>query len=170
MKHLTCACLLVALFVFGCKKDENNMGSANSTDKDFTAAASSDNFAEITIAQMAKTKASDSAIVRFADQIISDRVQTSAQLKDIASRLNIAASDTMSAVQAALQSQLNGLTGRDFDSVFVHSQVDSHDKAIVLYQNEINFGENGDLKNYASSTFPKLQASKNVADSLVVNY
>jgi len=169
MRTLVSACLLIAFIAFGCKKD-NQSGGGSSTDQDFTSQASMDNFTEISLGQVAKAKAADTAIVRYADQVIAERVQASAQLKDIASRLKISAPDTMNAQQAVLKTQLSALSGREFDSVYIHSEITSHDNAVVLYQHEMNFGSNGELKDFATQNFSRLQTTLNLADSLVVNY
>ena len=70
----------------------------------------------------------------------------------------------------ALGAQLLTLDGRAFDSVYIHSQVSDHQKAITFFQNEIDKGNNSRLKNYANTQLPHLQEHLRIADSLAANF
>jgi len=92
------------------------------------------------------------------------------KLKPIASGLGLYAPDSLDAKHVALKGQLSLLSGRAFDSVYIHSQVEDHQAAIDLFEDQVADGKQQDLKNFANETLPNLRMHKAHADSLANLY
>ena len=172
MKKYAWSTLLVAIAFVSCEKndDNNNTSDINSTDKDFVLNASMANTAEIDAGQLAATQAADETIKSFGQFMVTEHNMAKTELKGLADSLQVQAPDSIDADHVALNAQLLALDGRSFDSVYIHSQVSDHQKAISLFQNEIDKGNNSRLKNYATSQLPHLQEHLRIADSLAANF
>jgi putative membrane protein len=175
-KIIFISCL--ALFA-ACKddNDDNNNGGGGGTsttvsdqDRSFTEQASMANYEEVQAAQDAVNKSTDTTILSFAAQMISDHQAALSQLHDIADSLNVYAPDSIDSAHVALTLQLALLNGRAYDSVYIHSQAADHATALTLFQTESNSGSHTMIKNYASSKISVLQMHKQMADSIAATY
>lgn len=167
--------LLLAAFplTFACCSDDNDDDMdnfVNQQDKDFTLKASMGNTAEIAAGQMASTKAMDTAIQSFGKMMVMHHQMAQDQLQQMAGSLNLYAPDSVDAAHAALAAQLQTLSGRAFDSVYINSQVKDHQATIQLFDMQKNDGNNGQLVNYASSLLPQLHMHLDKANTIVVKY
>jgi putative membrane protein len=158
--------IAVSLVVAGCDKDDDDENSVNQTDRDFAKMAAMSNFAEIDAGQTASAKAQSNGVKQFGAMMVTDHTAASQELKPLAASQGLYAPDSLDAEHVALKAQLATLTGRPFDSVYVHSQVKDHNVAISLFQNEADNGQHKDLRNFAIKTLPKLHMHKHHADSL----
>lgn len=178
MKMKKIAFMLLLALIAGCKDDsdnDNNNGGGNTNtvsdqDKTFARKAAMANYAEIQAGQMAMNTSTDSSIMAFGMMMMNDHQAALDELHTIADSLNVYAPDSLDATHVALAIQLATLTGRDFDSVYIHSQVTDHDSALVLFQTESSAGSHSLLKNYATSKVSTLQMHSDLADSLAAQY
>jgi len=171
MKKYLVASACIALILWSCDKndDNNNNTDINNTDRNFVLQASMANTAEIGAGHLASTKGSAS-IASYGQMMVMDHTQAKATLDSIATIYSLSAPDSLDAEHVALIAQLATLTGRDFDSVYIHSQVTDHQKAIQLFNDEVSNGHNYQLTNYASLLLPKLQMHLENADSVAAGY
>jgi putative membrane protein len=159
--------LALALFA-SCDKDDDN--DINQQDRDFTMRASMANFAEVDAGQLAVTKGSTPGIRQFGQMMVMDHTNSKAELKSIAVYLGLYAPDSLDAEQVALKNQLMSLSGRAFDSVYIHAQVRDHNMAIDLYEDEEGSSGSDRLQRYAHRTLPHLREHKHKADSIAALY
>jgi putative membrane protein len=171
MTKILIACALSATLLFGCDKDDDDTDPEyNSTDREFVMKASMANTAEIDAGSLASTKATDGGIQDFGEMMVSDHTTAKSQLKDIADDLRLPAPDSLDAEHVALKTLLMSLSGRAFDSAYIHSQVKDHQAAIDLFNTQVQNGRNQRLKDYASGQLPHLQHHLDMADSLAAPY
>lgn len=157
------AVMAIAL-VAGCMKDDEHHD-----DQRFVLKASMSNMAEIDAGQLATMRGS-SGIAMFGQMMVTDHTAAKNNLKTLAAKYSMYAPDSLDAEHVMLKNQLLTLTGRAFDSVYVHSQVRDHQKTIDLFQDQVNHGDNQELRNYASSLLPHLNHHLHMADSLAAFY
>lgn len=164
--------LLAAASFCACNNKDNSNANLimNATDSAFVLNAGMSNTAEVSAAQMALTKSMDTAIQHFAQRMIDDHTAAQASLKTIASKYSLTVPDSVDAMHAQLSAVLAQMSGRTFDSMYIHQQVTDHQAAVQLYQTEGNAGNNIDLKNFADTTLPKLQMHLTLADSIAATY
>lgn len=169
---LVCA-LAVALTWCSCDKDDDdddNNDNVNATDREFVMKASMGNTAEIDAGEMAAEKSVEPGIQDYGQMMVTDHSTALSDLKGIANDLALYAPDSLDAEHVALKAQLQSLGGREFDSVYIHSQVMDHEKTIQLFQNQVNNGRNNRLKDYANGLLPHLNHHLEKADSIASNY
>lgn len=112
--------------------------------------------AEVQQARTALKESKNTTVRSLARTLESDHAAHLRQMRDLATRLKVAAPDS-SAVPAA--PELAGKTGAAFDSAFVQHAIDDHQKDIDKLQNTmLPAAQNAELKTLIQQTVPKLQA------------
>jgi putative membrane protein len=166
--------LLAAASFCACSNNNDNSGTVNqvvnATDSVFVMQAGMGNTAEDSAAMLALTKSTDTSIVYFANKMIADHSAAQASLKNIAGRYYLSVPDVVDSVHRQLMMQMAQLSGRAFDSTYIHQQVVDHDSTIARFQREVDLGNNVDLRNFADTTLPKLQMHLDMADSIATRY
>jgi putative membrane protein len=156
------------VLVSSCDKDDDDdqNQSPNSTDREFAMRAAMSNKAEVGAGALASNKADDDGIRDFGAMMVNDHTGALNDLREITNDLNLYAPDSLDAKHQALAQQLSSLQGREFDSVYIHSQVEDHQMAISLFENQANNGSNSRLVRYANDKLPTLRMHLEHADSL----
>ena len=162
--------LFVILATISCDKDSNSPNDINQADRDFIFNASFANAGELNISAMADTMAADSLIKDFAGMMVIDHTSIEQTFDALAADFSYYAGDSLNAEYLALQLQLDSLSGREYDSVYIHSSVKTHTDLIAFTNDEIANGINPPLKNFASSILPILKSHLKMADSLALKY
>lgn len=172
MKNYLVGCLLAAALFTGCDKDDDdaNDTDVNNLDREFVLKASMANTAEIDAGQLAAANGTNEGIISFGQMMVTDHSAAKTDLQNIAADLQLYAPDSLDERHVMLKAQLMTLSGRAFDSVYIHSQVQDHQEAIALFEREADDGDNDRLENYARSLLPHLRNHLRVADSLAAFY
>jgi len=162
------ASLLISCFKDGDKAlDQIN---ASTADIRFVKAAAISNYTEVMLGKLDTAKALDVNVKAFGAMMITVHTTADSLLKTIANPLGLSTPDSLDNAHIALKVQLTALSGRAFDSVYIHSQVSDHQAAVDLYQAEIAGGQQGQLKLFASNHLPLLQDHLQAATALAANY
>ena len=164
--------VLGTLAFAACSKNENAMDQYNANDADinFAKLASISNYTEITLGKLDTLKALDSAGKAFGAMMITDHFSSDSLLKSIANPIGLTTLDSLDATHQALRTQLMGLSGRAFDSVYIKNMVTDHMDAIALFTNEKNNGQYFQLKLYATNALPILQQHLDMATAISAKY
>lgn len=134
------------------------MGVAPKTEDFVTEAASSDMF-EIESSKLAVERSQDSATKSFAQQMITDHMKTSDELKTMVTsgKVKAAIPASMSSAQQSMLDDLKKLNGDDFTKQYHSEQQDAHEDAVDLFKRYGEEGDNADLKAWAAKTRPALE-------------
>jgi putative membrane protein len=125
--------------------------------KQFAMRAAEGNLFEIRLAELAEQKSQSQEVKRLAQMLRQDHQQAQDQLKQAAqsAQVNIP-TDLPPHKQTKLQA-FQQLEGKVFDNAFTMSQIESHLKSIMMYQNEAQNGTDQQIKQYAQQTGSKLR-------------
>ncbi len=171
MKRVVASFLLIWAISIGCKKsDPAPPNDINQSDRVFIRDASLFNAAAVRINQFVDTTTSDTLIRNLARVLSTDHVNIRNSFNAIAGGFAYYTKDSLDAVHAALKAQLDTLTGRSFDSVYIHQQKADHQAAIVLFSLEKDSGLNVPVRQFATSLIPMLQNHLKSIDSLAKYY
>jgi putative membrane protein len=150
---------------------------------------------EVAMAKLAKDKASNAEVKQLAEMIVQDHERVNEQLRLIlndgrsttpsapgqrseqpgtgspqAGQPGAAPPADVSPGAAPTQSEeykkLEGLSGGEFDSAFLSTMVEGHEKSIELYQQATNELGDGAAKKLAEETLPKIRDHLQQAKSL----
>ena len=172
MKHITGLSklfIVAALFAASCDDNDNDNNTntvLNDADKNFMTQAAYANYNEIDFAQMALTKATADTVKKFAQMMIDEHTMAMHGLDSVANQFTYTLPTTIDSLHAAMKTDLMAKSGHSFDTAYINSQVNDHQVAINLFQNESTQGNNVSVKNYATQTLPHLQTHLAVADSI----
>jgi putative membrane protein len=158
----------VMLTLISCTKTREDHDSIS--DKDFVLEASIVNTTEIDVGSLAATKGIDEEVKAFAQSVTSFHKGVQDQLKSLATSLNLAATDSMDVQHRALRNQLLDLSGRAFDSLYIHTRVQDYRQASKLFFEEMITGQSSQLRDYSASVLPQLEVYLHQADSLAGKY
>src|SRR5215208_4964064 len=86
--------------------------------------------AEVTLGQMAANKAKSESVKSFGQQMVTDHGKANQELKDLAVAESVTLPTEMSADAKALQEKLSGLSGAEFDKIYMEEMLKDHKKDI----------------------------------------
>ena len=128
--------------------------------------ASLNNVAEMALGQLAADSSQTPAIKEFGQMMVNDHANAQGGLVALASQYGVTPHDTPDQEHIALLQKLLTLKGREFDSLYIHSQVADHYEAVTLFQTAYDLGNNRELGTYITSTLPSLQQHLQHAQAL----
>jgi putative membrane protein len=128
-------------------------------------AAASDLF-EIQSGQMAASKAQNPALRQFGQMLVQHHQQTTAQLTAAATAAGTPPTPDLMPMQAQMLDELRGLSGAEFDRVFLRQQVQAHEMALALHTNYARNGDTPALRTVAAAAAPIVRQHLDQARSM----
>lgn len=160
-------CLLAVLTILSCKKEGDTINNQlNEADNNFILQAGMSNVSEIEAAKVAVLKTTDTVVSSFAQQMLADHTAAQNDLKTMGGVVGFTVKDTTDAALATTIAQLNTLTGRTFDSTYIHNQLLDHQATIDFYIDELNNGNQLNVKAYANTVLQSISLHHQRADSI----
>ena len=135
-------------------------------DKDFMMKAAESGMAEVSMSQLALTKATNDEVKTFAQRMVDDHTKANNELKELAGKKGVTLPASPNAKQRAEQDRLNKLSGADFDREYMRSQVKAHNEAVALFEKETRAGKDQETKTWAEQTLPTLREHQRMANEL----
>lgn len=165
------AILIASLGWVACDDDDDNIldrPSLNDADETFVEKAARSNMAEIKFGELAATKATDSLLRVFAQQMVVEHTAAQDELEDLADDYaGIEWPNDMDEGHDAIMDQLNNAEqGYSFDSLYINSQVMMHQDGVDMYQTASTNSTDARVKAYANKYLPDTEAHLEQADSL----
>jgi len=125
--------------------------------------AAINNMFEIETSSLALTKAETDEVEQFAQRMIDDHTQASAELLVLASSEGIAVPTTLPQEKQAIANRLGGLTGVAFDKDYMNVQVAAHLEAVALFKQAADELDDAELRAFAAANLPVLQSHLQMA-------
>src|SRR4029079_1187215 len=117
--------------------------------------------------QLAEQKSQDQQIKQFAQRMIQEHTKASNELKSAAQEAkNVQLPNALDQEHKEKLQQLQQANGRQFDQLYAQVQLQGHQKAVGLFQNYAQNGDNPQLKQFAQKTLPVLQHHLQMAENL----
>ncbi len=136
------------------------------TDKKFIQEAAEGGMAEVEMGRLGQEKAQSAEVKQFAQKILQDHQQANQQLMQIAQQKGVDLKSEVSKKDQKMLDHLRGLSGAEFDRMYVQHMVKDHEKDIKAFEKEANKGEDSDVKSFAQQTLPKLREHLQSAQTL----
>lgn len=174
-QHLAIAALataLAALPLVGAAAQEATTGTTATgaelpqADMQFVEKAAGDGKAEVELGEMAVDKASAQEVKDFAQRMIDDHTQANEQLIEIAEQKQLEIPDELPPEAQEAKQRLEGLTEAEFDRAYMEHMVADHEKAVSLFEQQANTGQDPELQKFAQDTLPKLQEHLELAQQI----
>jgi len=139
----------------------------SNSEKDFFESAASSNQLEIEAAKLAQTKASDPQVKAFADKMLTDHTEATQKLSALAQSKNVTLPTTLlKRHQSMLDALQKDKDGKDFDEDYKNKMVIAHKEAVSLFDQTAQKAKDPDVKSFAATLLPKLQAHGGMAHDL----
>lgn len=167
---LLAAGLMAGVTILSCKKEENVNNQLNAADNNFIPLAAASNTAEIEAAKVAVSTTTDTIVLSFAQQMLSEHSKAQEDLKIMGNVVGFTVKDTIDAAHAAIIMQLDSLAGRTFDSTYIHTQLADHQATIQFCIEELNNGQQLNVKAYANTILQNVQVHYQRADSIATAF
>lgn len=161
--------LALSLFLVACDKEDDDTENVTAQDQSFMTQAAISNRSEIELGNLAVSMASDSAVRQFAQTMITEHTVAQDLLEDIADNLDFGFPN-LDTAGSAMKQMLSAYSGRQFDSVYIHTQVAAHQATVSVLQTQMSNGSNQQLRTYAAGLLPTVQMHQAKADSLSNTY
>jgi putative membrane protein len=114
---------------------------------------------EIQSSQLMLNRNPDGDTKPFAEKMVKDHQETSAELKAMVDGGKVKATlpTALDAEHQKKFDELKAKSGKDFDSAYDHMQEQAHEQAVALFEQYARDGDNPDLKAWAAKTLPHLK-------------
>ena len=138
----------------------------NENDRLFVRQATIGGNAEVQFGQLAEQKSRTQPVRDFGHQMVADHGKANQQLAQLAKAANLPQPADLDEEHKALRGELDKLGGAQFDLAYIRGQVADHQKTAQLFEWEIGFGQDPQLKAFASEILPivlrHLQMASNI--------
>jgi len=138
----------------------------NAVDQSFISSAAEANLVEIDTAKMVGQKSTDPAVKDFANRMVADHTQASQSLASLAEMRGVKLPTEPGITERNQKDELQKLSGSKLDDAYVRDELQGHKEAIAAFENEIENGQNQEVKNYAAKTLPTLQDHIRIAEDI----
>ena len=132
-------------------------GPAKVDDKKFVKDAAQGGMVEVELGKLATQKASSDSVKQFGQKMVDDHTKANEELKQVASKENIAIPDSIDSKHQSRIDKLSKLSGESFDKAYVKDQVKDHQSDVKDFQAEAQGGTDPNVKAFAAKTLPTLQ-------------
>jgi putative membrane protein len=149
---------LMAVTLFLARKVVTAAVPAATEDTEFVYKAASGGLGEVKLGQLATAKASSADVKAFGQRMVTDHSKANAELKSLATRLNITVPDALSKTDQDLYDRLSALSGAEFDKAYAAEMVKDHEQDVAEFERFSQDGKDASLRDFAAKTLPTLQS------------
>ena len=155
MKYILCSLILALVFAACSKKDHDNT-IVSDVDIYFMQQVAYSNYAAMDAATIALENANDSSVKLFAANVITTQGKIQNDLEELAVQLTIQLPDTADAAHQAKTAHLATLSGHQFDTAYINTQLVDFQNTINLYNKELSDGNNAQIIQFARLYLPDI--------------
>ena len=137
---------------------------------DFVEDASAKGVAEVEAGKLAEEKGSAADVKAFGAMMVKDHTAANEKLTTIADAKKIEVSTDAELMDKAKAMILDLRSAKSFDQAYANNQVKAHEATIEIFEDEIKNGDDPQLKEFATTTLPKLKAHLEQAKALAKNH
>jgi putative membrane protein len=142
-------------------------GQLAEADQKFIEKAAQDSIAEIDLGGLAKERAESEEVKQFAQRMIDDHGKANEQLEELAKNKGAVIPTEAGEEHSKIRAELAGLEGEAFDQRYMAAMAEDHQKAVDLFQQQAEQGEDPELKAFAEQTLPTIKEHLTQAQSMV---
>jgi putative membrane protein len=135
------------------------MGATENTASAYATNAALGDMYEIESSKLAASKAQSAEVKKFAAMMVTDHTMTTEKLKAALTQanLNVAPPAALDERRQRMITELQGVSGAEFDRLYLDQQTMAHQEALTLHSGFAENGDNDVLKKLAAETTPKIQ-------------
>ena len=132
-------------------------------DRDFVDKAAAGGMAEVKLSKLAMDRGQSTDVKQFARKMVEDHTKANTELKQIAEKKNLALPTKLDDAHQSAYDKLSKLEGAAFDKEYMRVMTDDHDDTVKLLKNEVQNGQDPQLKSFAMKTLPVVEKHDDMA-------
>lgn len=135
---------------------------------DFVKRVAMSDMYEVEAGKIASEKGQSDAVKQFGLHMVEAHSKTTEELKGIvqAEKLTVELPTTLDNKHQRKIDELNNAKPEDFDKTYAQQQVKAHKKAVALFDDYAEDGDNAALKQFAANTLPTIKQHREEAQKL----
>lgn len=142
------------------------MSAMTPEDKEFVSNAGMGGLFEVQAGNLALQKAQSADVRTFAQRMVTDHGAANAELAQLATTKGLALPTELGGTHEAAFDHLNGLSGAEFDKMYMMHMVEDHNKDIAAFDKAATTASDADVKAWAAKTLPVLQQHQQMAKDI----
>lgn len=143
-------------------------GAADAGTESFVRTAASSNLLEIRSSERALERSGNETVTAFARQMISDHQQAAGELDRALQGTSLTAAGGLTSAHQAQLDALDDVADDRFDVEYLALQTRAHEEVVELFSGYAENGQNPEIRGFATTLLPKLQAHLNEVAALHV--
>jgi putative membrane protein len=126
-------------------------------DTTFVNKAAQGGMAEVSLGQMASSKATNPDVKAFGDRMVSDHSKANDELKQLAQSKGVTVPADVDQESKNTADKLSKASGKEFDKAYMDDMVKDHEKDVKEFEKQSKDAKDPDLKAWVTKTLPTLQ-------------
>lgn len=136
---------------------EMSSSTASAEDIEFVTKAASSSMLEVELGKLAQHKGTSEAVKEFGKLMVQEHTKANRDLKRAAGQNNIEVPTTLTDEHLQIYSELNALSGAEFDEKYIETMVESHEEAISMFEDASEDLSSNEIKSFAENKLPILK-------------
>jgi putative membrane protein len=136
-------------------------------DRQFMTQAAAGNMAEIELSQLALKKSASDNVKQYAQMMVNDHTQANKTLSQLATKKGVTLPTQLDPQHQAIRAKLEKLSGKQFDQQYMSVMKQDHVKTVAMFQSATQEAQDPDVRAFATTTLPRLQAHLEMASSMM---
>jgi putative membrane protein len=129
----------------------------SAADTAFVKKAADGGMAEVALAKLAQTKASNAEVKAFAQKLEQDHSKANDELKTLAQSKQVTLPNAPSKMHQTKEDKLSKLSGAAFDRAYIADMLADHKKDVAEFERQSTHAADADVKAFAAKTLPTLK-------------
>lgn len=150
--------------------DGTTSSNLNAQDKQFMLQAAQGGMAEVKLGQLAQQRAVSDSVKQYGQRMVQEHTQVNNQLMQLASQKGVTLPTDINSQQKALRTRLGQIAGKRFDMTYIREAgVKAHKQQAAIFQQEIQQGQDPEVKAFATQVLPAVKDHLQMANSMAGN-
>lgn len=140
-------------------------GQLTNQDQKFVMEAAQGGMMEVELGRLAAQKASSAEVKAFGQRMVTDHSKANDQLMALAANKGLTISKTLPADMQKEHDKLAGLSGAEFDRMYMQHMLKDHKKDVSEFEKESQKATDTGVRSFAQQTLPVLREHLTLAES-----
>lgn len=133
------------------------VSSLDPADQEFMTKAAQGGMAEVSLGQIASSKATNADVKAFGDRMVTDHSKLNDELKQLAQTKGVTLPADVDQASKDTADKLTKATGKTFDKEYISDMVTDHEKDVKEFEKQSKAAKDPDLKTWVTNSLPTLQ-------------
>jgi len=157
LASLTLTAVAALLLALPARAADRVGGSLSASDQQFITETVQGNMTEVRLGKMAFDRSQSETVKSFGERLVTDHSRSNEQLKEIAAAKHVELPQQLSATEEARVTKLEGLSGAEFDRLFMAEMREEHRRDLARFETVARTSTDPELQEFAQRTLPTLR-------------